>query len=88
MIIKIFFEFLFSMIENLLDALPQFPTLELFSNTDVSEFSSVFTSVSNVLGYFLPCGTIVAIIGVELAINNYRLLSAGYYRLKHMIPFV
>lgn len=88
MIIKNFFEFLFLMIENLLDSLPQFPTIELFSNTDVSEFSSVFTSASNILGYFLPCGTIVTIIGVELAINNYRLLTAGYYRLKHCLPFV
>lgn len=74
--------------ENLLDVFPQFPTLELFSNTDVTEFSDIFTSITNILGYFLPCGTIVTIIGVELAINNYRLLSAGYYRLKHMMPFV
>lgn len=88
MIIKNLFEFLFIMMENLLDVFPQFPTLELFSNTDVTEFSDIFTSITNILGYFLPCGTIVTIIGVELAINNYRLLSAGYYRLKHMMPFV
>ena len=51
MIIKNFFEFLFIMMENLLDVLPQFPTLESFSNTDVSEFSDIFTSITNILGY-------------------------------------
>lgn len=87
MIIKNLIEALFGLTVSIMDLLPQFPTLQLFQNLDTSEFTQTFTSVTNILGYFLPCGTIVTLIGIELAINNYRTISACWYRAKHMLPF-
>lgn len=88
MLIRVFIESLFSLVTSIMSLLPQFPTLDLFQNLDVSEFSQTFISVANILGYFLPCGTIVTLIGIELAINNYRAISACWYRIKHTVPFV
>lgn len=88
MIIKALIESLFSLITSILSITPQFPQLDTFQNLDTSEFTNTFTSVTNILGYFFPCGIIVTLIGIELAINNYRLLSACWYRLKHILPFV
>lgn len=88
MLIKVLIETLFGLTVSIISLLPEFPTIELFQNLDTSEFAQTFTSVTNILGYFLPCGTIVTLIGVELAINNYRTISSCLYRLKHSVPFV
>lgn len=88
MIIRAFIEALFGLVTSVLSLLPQFPTLNLFQDFDSSEFTQTFASVANILGYFLPCGTIVTLIGIELAINNYRTISACWYRVKHTVPFV
>lgn len=88
MIIKALINSLFDLVKGIMSILPSFPQIELFQSLDTSEFTNTFTSVTNVLGYFLPCGTIVTLIGIELLINNYRLLSAVWYRIKHMILFV
>lgn len=88
MIIKSLINALFGLVKSIMSILPVFPQLELFQNLDTSEFTSTFTSITNVLGYFFPCGTIVTLISIELLINNYRLLSAAWYRIKHMILFV
>lgn len=88
MIIKALIDSLFNIVKSIMSILPSFPQIELFQSLDTSEFTNTFTSVTNVLGYFFPCGTIVTLIGVELLINNYRLLSAVWYRIKHMILFV
>lgn len=88
MLIQVSIETLFSLVIAMMSLLPDFPTLNLFQNLDTSEFSQTFISVTNILGYFLPCGTIVTLIGIELAINNYRTISACWYRVKHTIPFV
>lgn len=88
MLIKLFIEILFALVSTIMGFLPDFPTLNLFQSLDTSEFTQTFTSVVNILGYFLPCGTIVTLIGIELAINNYRTISACWYRVKHCIPFV
>ena len=88
MLIRVFIETLFGLVASIMDYLPEFPTLNLFETLDTSEFTQTFTSVTNILGYFLPCGTIVTLIGIELAINNYRTISACWYRVKHSMPFV
>lgn len=88
MLIKVFIETLFGLVTSIMSVLPQFPTLNLFESLDTSEFTQTFTSVTNIMGYFLPCGTIVTLIGIELTINNYRTISACWYRVKHSIPFV
>lgn len=88
MLIRVFIETLFSLVTAIMSLMPDFPSLDLFQSLDASEFSQTFISVTNVLGYFLPCGTIVTLIGIELAINNYRTISAVWYRIKHSIPFV
>lgn len=88
MIIKALIESLFSLITSILSITPQFPQLDTFQSLDTSEFTNTFTSVTNILGYFFPCGIIVTLIGIELAINNYRLISACWYRIKHILPFV
>lgn len=88
MIIKSLINSLFAIVKSIMSILPSFPQIELFQNLDTSEFTNTFESVTNVLGYFFPCGTIVTLIGIELLINNYRLLSAVWYRIKHMILFV
>lgn len=88
MLIQYFFHFLYGMIEDFLSILPQFPTLELFESLDTSEFTDVFTNVTNILGYFLPCGTIVTIIGVQLLITHYKTISAVLQSIKSEIPFV
>ena len=88
MFIKALIDSLFNIVKSIMSILPSFPQIELFQNLDTSEFTNTFTSVTNVLGYFFPCGTIVTLIGIELLINNYRLLSAVWYRIKHMILFV
>lgn len=88
MLINVLIETLFGITISIMDVLPQFPTLNLFQNLDTSEFTQTFTSVTNILGYFLPCGTIVTLIGIEIAINNYRTISACWYRIKHTVPFV
>lgn len=88
MIIKALINSLFDLVKGIMSILPSFPQIELFQSLDTSEFTNTFTSVTNVLGYFFPCGTIVTLIGIELLINNYRLLSAVWYRIKHMILFV
>lgn len=88
MIIKSLIESLFGLVKSIMSLLPSFPQIELFQNLDTSEFTSVFTSITNVLGYFFPCGTIVTLIGIELLINNYRLLGAVWYRIKHIVLFV
>lgn len=88
MLIKALIESLFGLTISVMDMLPQFPTLDVFQNLDTSEFTQTFSSVTNILGYFLPCGTIVTLIGIELAINNYRTISACWYRIKHTVPFV
>lgn len=87
MLIKVLIETLFGLTTSVIDMLPQFPTIDLFQSLDTSEFTETFTSVTNILGYFLPCGTIVTLIGIELAINNYRTISACWYRIKHTVPF-
>lgn len=88
MLIRFIIETLFGLVSKILSLTPAFPQLELFQNLDTSEFTNTFTSIINVLGYFLPCGVIVSLIGVELLINNYRLLTSVWYRIKHLIPFV
>lgn len=88
MIIRALIESLFKLVSNILSLTPSFPRLELFQNLDTSEFTNTFTSVVNVLGYFFPCGVIVSLIAVELVINNYRLLTSVWYRIKHLIPFI
>lgn len=88
MIIKSLINALFGLVKSIMSILPTFPQIELFQNLDTSEFTSTFTSITNVLGYFFPCGTIVTLIAIELLINNYRLLGAVWYRVKHMILFV
>lgn len=88
MLIKVFIETLFGLTASIMGMLPNIPTLNIFQSLDTSEFTQTFTSVVNILGYFLPCGTIVTLIGIELAINNYRTISACWYRVKHSVPFV
>ena len=88
MLIKSLIESLFGLTTSIMSVLPDFPTLDLFENLDTLEFTQTFTSVTNILGYFLPCGTIVTLIGIELAINNYRTISSCWYRIKHTVPFV
>ena len=88
MFIRVIIETLFNLVSKILSLTPSFPQLELFQNLDTSEFTNTFTSIINVLGYFFPCGVIVSLIGVELLINNYRLLTSVWYRIKHLIPFV
>ena len=88
MLIKLLIVALFRLITKILSLTPAFPQLETFQNLDTSEFTNTLTTVSNVLGYFFPCGVIVSLIAVELLINNYRLLTSVWYRIKHLIPFV
>lgn len=88
MLIRAIIKTLFSLVSKILSLTPAFPQLELFQNLDTSEFTNTFTSIANVLGYFFPCGVIVSLISVELLINNYRLLTSVWYRIKHLIPFV
>lgn len=88
MIIKVLIETLFNLVNSIMSITPVFPQIQIFQDLDTSEFTTTFTSISNVLGYFLPCGTIVTLIGIELILNNYRLLSAVWYRIKHIVLFV
>lgn len=88
MLIRAIIETLFGLVSKILSLTPAFPQFELFQNLDTTEFTNTFTSIINVLGYFFPCGVIVSLIAVELLINNYRLLSSCWYRIKHLIPFV
>lgn len=88
MIVKALINAIFGLVKSIMSLLPSFPQIELFQNLDISEFTGIFTSITNVLGYFFPCNTIVTLIGIELLINNYRVLSAAWYRIKHMILFV
>lgn len=88
MLIKLLIASLFGLITKILSLTPAFPQLETFQNLDTSEFTHTLTTVANVLGYFFPCGVIVSLIAVELLINNYRLLTSVWYRIKHLIPFV
>lgn len=88
MIIKALIESLFNLVNRILAITPVFPQIQIFQDLDTSEFTVTFTSITNVLGYFFPCGTIVTLIGIELILNNYRLLSAVWYRVKHLVLFV
>lgn len=88
MLICVTIETLFDLVSKILSLTPAFPQLELFQNLDTSEFTNTFTSIVNVLGYFFPCGVIVSLIAIELLINNYRLLTSVWYRIKHLIPFI
>lgn len=88
MLIQSLISALFGLTVKILSLTPAFPQLETFQNLDTSEFTTILTTVTNVLGYFFPCGVIVSLISIELLINNYRLLTAVWYRIKHLIPFV
>lgn len=88
MIIQSLFNFLFGLIDNTISILPTFPQIELFNNYDFSEFSTILTQSFNILGYFLPVNVILLIIGSELLINHFNLVTAVFYRIKHSLPFV
>lgn len=72
----------FALVNGILDMLP-----EIEFTLDASVFSGVLKFLQ-IIVWVLPCGTILSVLGIQIAIGVFRILISVIKTVWDLIPFV